>query len=92
MRSSLKSWSFVLIALGAAGCIPSLEPGNEGAPMEPAEITESQASPSCSLCMQACRVHLRSCRRVVHEGGDGSYLLCEIDRGGCANLCRTVCR
>ena len=126
MRSSPQSWSFLVVALGAAGCIPPLDTGSGGAPMERAETTESRAStsttdtadpdlltaqprlsaepgrfvpgarvsPSCSLCLQACRVSLRNCRYVAdgRPGGDGGYLRCEIDRGGCASRCRHVCR
>jgi hypothetical protein len=56
--------------------------------MERVETAESQVSPSCSYCLQACRLSLRSCRYMV----DGGYLRCEIDRGGCADRCRQVCR
>jgi hypothetical protein len=106
MRSSPQIRLFLGLALGAAGCAGPPEEGSEGAPRERAETTESRASaepvrfvpaaamsPSCSYCLQACRVSLRSCRYVVDSNfTGGGYLRCEIDRGGCANRCRTVCR
>jgi hypothetical protein len=88
MRSSPQIWLFFVVSLGAAGCTQPPDQGSGGAPMERVETAESQVSPSCSYCLQACRLSLRSCRYMV----DGGYLRCEIDRGGCADRCRQVCR
>ncbi len=106
MQSSPQRWSCIVIALGVAGCTQSPAEGSGGAPLERAETTESRASaelvrfvpgavvsPSCSTCLQACRVSLRRCRYVVDRNFAGSgYLRCELDRGGCASACRYVCR
>lgn len=94
MRSSLRIWSFLVVVLGALGCVsPRDEGSGGGASTERADTTEGRPSPSCSRCLQACRVSLRSCRYVLHGPLDGEgYLRCDLDRGGCVNLCRYVCR